>query len=265
MTKTALGSLFFLVLAASLSAGCGDSGLTSPTGKCAYGGKIYAVGSSFPDQDGCNTCQCQSTGEVACTMMGCLSDAGLPQRDVRVSSDLPPDLAPDLAVDANTTPDVRADASCTLSTGMTFGSDGGLVIYQDEYSLDPKAGLSITRTYYGRASVDGPSVRTCTPPLPACDASSVVSLATIAADLAAADVQAAFQAGTTQSYGVDTRPMDGTMWSIALTSGGKVLVGTPCTSTSGACVAIPTGVKRLADDLRSLATAGAAAAECKGL
>jgi hypothetical protein len=39
---------------------------------CEYGGVTYAVGDSFPAEDGCNTCTCTEDGVWACTMMACL-------------------------------------------------------------------------------------------------------------------------------------------------------------------------------------------------
>ena len=41
-----------------------------------YNEKIYAKGESFPATDGCNTCSCVARGQVECTLMGCLGDAG---------------------------------------------------------------------------------------------------------------------------------------------------------------------------------------------
>jgi len=48
----------------------------APGGTCDYGGKPYPVGSSFPSQDGCNTCQCDKNGGVSCTLRACSSDGG---------------------------------------------------------------------------------------------------------------------------------------------------------------------------------------------
>lgn len=65
-----------LALAAVLFfAGCGgDAGLS---GTCAYSGKTYAAGSSFPASDGCNTCSCQADGSVACTERACAGSVWL--------------------------------------------------------------------------------------------------------------------------------------------------------------------------------------------
>jgi len=38
----------------------------------------YAVGQSFPEGDGCNTCSCVANGSVACTTIACGVDGGPP-------------------------------------------------------------------------------------------------------------------------------------------------------------------------------------------
>lgn len=50
-------------------AACGSN--ISTAGDCTYDGKTYAVGDSFPDADGCNTCSCTDGGGVACTEVAC--------------------------------------------------------------------------------------------------------------------------------------------------------------------------------------------------
>jgi hypothetical protein len=188
-----------------------------------------------PGQFDCYVCTCRGD-QASCDFVGCPADAG--------------------------------NALCTLPTAVTFGATGGMVAYEDQYKLAPASGLTITRNYNGRGSgsADGATVRSCAPTLPACGATSVVSLSTIVADLAAADVQAAFALGTTPIYGVDSRPVDGTIWSIALASGGSILVGSPCPSpTMSSCRPTPTGVQKLADDLQSLAMAMLAQNACSGL
>jgi hypothetical protein len=160
---------------------------------------------------------------------------------------------------------------CTLPTAVTFGATGGMVLYEDQYKLDPTLGLNITRSYNGRGSsgMDGATIRTCTPTLPACGASAVVSVSTVVADLATADVQAAFALGTTPIatpvFGVDERPVDGTIWSITLDSGGSVLVGAPCPSPTTSSCRPTAGVQKLADDLQSLASAMSIQSACAGL
>jgi hypothetical protein len=155
-----------------------------------------------------------------------------------------------------------AAATCALSSALTFGYDGGMAFYRDQFALAASGQLTVARTYYG--ATDGPAERSCSPALPACGASGAVSLSTIAQDLAAADVQAAFALTTSQVYGVDNRPVDGVVWSVTRASGGNVLVGNPCSSpASSSCRPIPAGIQRLADDLKSLATAATASPACQ--
>jgi hypothetical protein len=67
-------------------------------------------------------------------------------------------------------------------------------------------------------------------------------------------------------YGSDPRPVDGTVYSIALDDGRTLLVGTQCASPAmSSCRYIPAGLVRLAEDLMSLATAMVADPACKGL
>lgn len=46
----------------------------SPDG-CEYAGKHHQEGDSFPDADGCNTCFCEASGDVACTLALCVDPA----------------------------------------------------------------------------------------------------------------------------------------------------------------------------------------------
>jgi len=124
---------------------------------------------------------------------------------------------------------------CSLPSQLTFGSDGGMVAFQDSYSLDSGTHMTVTRNYL-RGVTDGSTVRTCSPTLPACGAPGVVSISTIAQDLTDTDVQAAFALTTSHVYGVDSRPVDGAVWSITRASGGNILVGSPCASpTMNSC------------------------------
>jgi len=209
----------------------GDTTKDAPSACFWQDASVPVGGSSF---DGCNTCTCTTNGLMACTLRACpILDAG---KD-----------------------------PCALPTAVSFGSDGGLVAYQDQYNLNPSTGMTLTRNYM-RGLADGATVRACAPKLPVCGAPAVVSVSTIVADLAAADVQAAFALTTTPIYGVDQRPVDGAIFSITLASGGTILVGAPCPSpVMNSCRPIPAGVQKLADDLKSLATAAAAQPACAGL
>ncbi len=52
----------------------GTGGSTGVT--CLYNGVNYAAGTSFKSTDGCNSCSCDSNGQVACTMMACAPGTG---------------------------------------------------------------------------------------------------------------------------------------------------------------------------------------------
>jgi hypothetical protein len=199
---------------------------------CTWQGKVIAVGVAIDSGDGCNSCVCTVSG-MACTARAC------------ISAD-----APTLV--------------CSLTSALTFGSNGGRVSSQDSFALDTAGHLTVTRTYYG--SMDGPTVRTCSPTLPACGTSGAINVSTIAQDLADPDVQFAFGLTLSHVYGVDNRPSDGTVWSITRASGENILVGTQCPSPDlDWCQSIPAGIQRLADDLRSLAFTAEASSACAGL
>jgi hypothetical protein len=202
---------------------------------CFSGNHVYAVGESFKND--CNTCSCRANGAIACTEMLCLADAA--------AQDAP--------------------AGCTVPTVLTFGYDGGNALWRDVNRLDPSGLLTITRTMSGRGGGDGGST-SCSRALPACGTAGAVTAATIAADLADADVKAGFAAASTPFYGADQRPVDGPAYSIAQADGHSFLVGAPCSSSSGStCRAIPAGMRRLVDDLMSAASAALDASVCQGL
>jgi hypothetical protein len=211
---------------------------TDSTVVCLYNDTTLSPGQSV--FDGCNTCSCSSNGMLMCTARAC-----------------PPDAAP--AVDT-------AAPTCALSSNLTFGHDGGMVIYQDTNRLTSTT-FTITRSYMRGAVPDG-AIASCSPKLPACGASGVVSVATINADLADAEVQAAWKTAQVSGtlYGTDQRPVDGTVYAIALDDGRKLFVGGQCASpVMSSCRSIPAGLLRLTSDLQSLAAAMAADPVCKGL
>jgi hypothetical protein len=71
-----IAALLASAWAASLS-GCTEEEL--PRNGCRYDGEHYRAGESFPSSDGCNTCRCSETGDVACTLRYCIPpDAGTP-------------------------------------------------------------------------------------------------------------------------------------------------------------------------------------------
>jgi hypothetical protein len=58
---------------------CVDRYSCEPT-SCEYNGKSYQVGEGFPDLDGCNTCSCDESGQVYCTLIFCACDYSDPRR-----------------------------------------------------------------------------------------------------------------------------------------------------------------------------------------
>jgi hypothetical protein len=57
------------------SSGAGGTGSSGAGGgatvQCEYAGSLHAVGTTFPATDGCNSCSCDSNGQVLCTEIGC--------------------------------------------------------------------------------------------------------------------------------------------------------------------------------------------------
>jgi hypothetical protein len=212
-----------------------DSAATDAKTGCTFGDRSYAVGETFKND--CNTCSCQANGNIACTLMACPSDAA--------------------TTDGAT--------ECKLPTAITFGYDGGNAIYRDINRIDTAGLLTITRTTSGRGGGDGGST-SCSLALPACGTAGAVTAATLATDLADAAVKAGFAATSTPFYGADQRPVDRPAYSVTQADGHTILVGSPCTTSSGnACLAIPAGVQRLVDDLTSATSTALAASVCKGI
>jgi hypothetical protein len=58
-----------------VATGGSDSGGSGGGADCEYNGEVYADGTSFPADDGCNTCSC-SDGMVLCTQMACVVEDG---------------------------------------------------------------------------------------------------------------------------------------------------------------------------------------------
>jgi hypothetical protein len=208
---------------------------------CVLDGRTYAIGEGFSVD--CNTCICGANGFV-CTGLVCFYDAR-------------PDQPPG--------PDVGG--ICTLSANLTCGHDGGNVIYWDSNRVTAST-FTITRNYSSRAGRDGAATATCSPSLPACGTAGAVTVATINADLADPDVQGLWSLpqNPVPIFGTDRRPVDGSVYSIALDDGRRVLVGGQCASPDmNSCRYIPAGLVRLTQDLQSMATAMLADPVCKGL
>ena len=207
---------------------------------CVANGYTYAIGETFSID--CNTCTC-TADHLACTGMVCLYDA-------RPDQPSGPDVA----------------SVCSLSANLTFGHDGGDVLHRDVNRLTAST-FTITREYVSGVGRDGAATASCSPSLPACGTADAVSIATINADLDDPDVQRLWSLplDPVPIFGTDPRPMDGTVYSIALDDGRKVLVGGQCASPGmNSCRYIPAGLVRLTQDLQKLATAMLADPVCKG-
>ena len=232
----------------------------APGQMCIDGGKTYAIGESFK-QD-CNTCTCTASG-IACTLMGCqpLGTGGA------IAGTGGAVAGTGGSGTGGSGGGVDVGSVCALSANLTFGRDGGNSLYWDVNHLTASA-FTLTRNYSLRADRDGAATATCSPSLPPCGSADLVTLATINADLALPDVQALWSLpqSPVPLFGTDSRPMDGTVYSIALDDGRKVLVGGQCASpTMSSCRYIPAGLVSLTQDLQKLATAMLADPVCKNL
>jgi hypothetical protein len=237
-SSSRLRPLAAAILSAALGASCSGG-----AGTCTYGGKTYAYGQAFMDSEGCNTCTCSAQG-IACTARACF-DAGLPD-----------------ATSTDGASDAADGGACRLTETYRFGSVGGLVAYQGESTLSPPDHYRHVRMLHVS---DGLRITECSPELPACGTEDVVSLLDITRDLADADVRAAFALMTPPFYGVDTRPVDGPVYSVMRGDGRGLLVGAPCGPPAVDCRVIPRGVQTLVDQLRMLDEAQLAKAECDSL
>jgi hypothetical protein len=247
---------------------------------CVYAGTIYAGGESFVED--CRTCSCSATGQIECQPVLCLSADGAvsPGRDgsfldgclargegcvtsggVLAAGEVYTDgcskyscgAGGNLTCVAETcrAQDASVPAQCSLSTTLAFGYYGGLD-GQNTNVLDMSGTLTITL-----------SVGSCSWSLPSCGTPCAVTAATVAADLADADVQAAFAASSRSLYGISMVPQDGADYIVTLGNGRTIQVGgSCCLAPEMPCQPIPTGVRRLVQDLQSLVSAAAAVPPC---
>ena len=63
----------FVLLLGVLACGSPDDSGSDVLATCEYGGQIYQGGDTFPDLDGCNTCNCTDDGYIQCTEMACVT------------------------------------------------------------------------------------------------------------------------------------------------------------------------------------------------
>jgi len=188
----------------------------TPTG-CAYDGSTFPVGSKFmcPTIDnGCNQ------GVCFCAMPG-------------VTTPLCPGQTPPV---------------CGFDAAYVYGQTGGLVAYTDQVTLTPPASYVLVRTANASTVAGG----SCGPALPACD-SAFIDVSDIMRDIADPTVQLLLSLSTMQPtlLGVDSRPVDGTVFSFKKNGTAGFLVGSPCNGASN-CTAIPGAVTSLMSDLQKL-------------
>lgn len=190
-------------------------------------------------------------------------DSGLPTTDA--APDARPDRATPDVVDLTDVPAKdapAADVACapTLAGTVHFGMVGGLVAVTDRYELTPPLGFRAVRVSSGVTTM-------CDTSVPGCNAADMVDVGEVNAALAARDVQAAFgtaRGGTMLVYGVDSRPVDGQVFSVSL-DGAEVIVGNPCRTGGMGCLEIPVGLQRLVDVLTALRDQELLRPACAGL
>lgn len=145
---------------------------------------------------------------------------------------------------------------CGCPPDLSWGPDGGLVAYTDSSEV-----TACTSYRHVRRFADGstPEV-SCQEKLAACGAGPL-GAGELAALVGSADVQAAIAAAPVV-YGVDPRPVDGSLLRIRIGSA-VIDVGGPCGGASG-CAQIPANVASLASLLRAIDQQELAKAPCAG-
>jgi len=121
---------------------------------CAYKGKTYGPGASFPSTDGCNVCSCDSDGVVRCTVRAC-SDAGAGDAG-RLTKNCPDPLTGELGPCPDASPSYDAGEMC-------FDIGGQVIECRDGGSLDGRDGATVCQDSAGTiipCVVDG-GIGTC--------------------------------------------------------------------------------------------------------
>jgi len=266
-----VGAIALLLLATA----CSKTG-QDPGGECSYGGSVHPAGTTFPATDGCNTCACSETGEVACTKALCPADRGqfcsyggrtyntgntFPSIDgcnscVCLGDESVSCSTETCAVDGGT---ADGGAACALDADYDIGPIGGLVAYVTRAWLTSDGYFLYTEK--GNATITELPA-SCTPALPGCGTPSAIDLDDLGADFADVDVRRAFKESSGMVFGRDMRPVDGQVLEIKRASGGTLLVGDECPITFSSCQPIPAGIAKLAADLRALIQQQIADASC---
>jgi hypothetical protein len=140
---------------------------------------------------------------------------------------------------------------------LSWGPNGGLVSQQDRSDVTPCRTYAHEREFFRQ---ERPTL-SCKQELLPCG-SGALGIGDVTAALAHADVQAALAVAPVL-YGLDLRPVDGTVFRI--TVAGKIIeVGDDCGGQTG-CRDVPTGVASLVSVLRSVDEQELHKAPCSGV
>jgi hypothetical protein len=210
----------------------GNGGTTGSGGKSAAGGKSTSGGASSSGGASQGAGGAPSAGGKA-SSGGSLGAGGAPS-------------------DGGTAP-IAGCEDAVVST-VSWGSNGGLVRYQDTSKLDPPRAYTHMRDNLGNAAPI-----TCHTELAGCPS---LAIAEINRALVNPTVRGALAMHTV--YGVDSRPVDGTVFRIQL--GADYLdVGTPCGMPPSGCTQIPAVVQGLVDGLTAVDGTELAKTACKSV
>lgn len=136
---------------------------------------------------------------------------------------------------------------CSFDRTYRYGLDGGFVAYRDEVTLAPAARYLYTR----RSAGGGAAAWTCAPPPPPCNTPSIVDVADVMGYLTGPGLAPSFADPVPPLYGVDPRPVDGSVFRLTRDDGRGFVVGSPCHGATS-CAEIPGPVAGLVEKLRSL-------------
>jgi hypothetical protein len=208
----------------------GSGGTTGSGGKSAAGGKSASGG--VPSSGGTQSAGGRASAGGKTSSGGSSGASGAP-------------------TDAGPTTDAGCDDAVVSS--VSWGSNGGLVRYQDTSKLDPPRAYTHERDNQGNALPIS-----CHTELAGCPSSAIAEINRALQD---AMVKSALAAHTV--FGVDSRPVDGMVFRIQVGSD-YVDVGSACPPPSSSCRPIPPIVERLRQLLTSIDTAELAKADCAG-
>jgi hypothetical protein len=164
------------------------------------------------------------------------------------------------AADDQADGDGGAECAPCIDPELHWGQDGGFVAYTDASELSWCNTYRHTREPAGDP---GQTSLACERSVP-CTGSGLHGISDVLRALSDPDVQQAV-AQHEVLYGVDSRPVDGTVVRIRI--GSSVIdVGSPCPTSGGrGCDPIPTGVSALADLLRAIDAEQLALEPCSGM